>query len=155
MFIHGLFSDKFSKFIISNHVGCLFRGLCFFKKISWLMLKKINFMALGYPYFKKLQSYNRLPGMMRKSVSEQQQLLLETSMHSILQSFQIHLGVAFSYTGKTKMAWRVVSMLIIQVNLNLYSTTVSQLLNEVSSVIGARTLLKVDMVYTPVAIKYY
>jgi hypothetical protein len=119
------------------------------------MLKKINFMALGYPYFKKLQSYNRLPGLMRKSVSEQQQLLLETSMHSILQSFQIHLGVAFSYTGKTKMAWRVVSMLIIQVNLNLYSTTVSQLLNEVSSVIGARTLLKVDMVYTPVAIKYY
>jgi hypothetical protein len=42
-------------------------------------------------------------------------------------------------------------MLIIQVNLYLYSTA----LTEVSSVIGARTLLRVDMVYTSLAIKYY
>jgi hypothetical protein len=35
--------------------------------------------------------------------------------------------------------------------LYLYSTT----LTEVSSVIGAMTLLRIDMVYTSVAIKYY
>jgi hypothetical protein len=46
---------------------------------------------------------------------------------------------------------RGLNMLIIQVTLYLYSTT----LTEVSSVIGARILLRVDIVYTSVAIKYY
>jgi hypothetical protein len=54
--------------------------------------------------------------MMRKSASERQQLLLGTSTHSILPSFQIHRGVVFRCTRKIKLAWRVVNMLIVQVS---------------------------------------
>ncbi|KAI5001829.1 hypothetical protein ZWY2020_026479 [Hordeum vulgare] len=55
-----------------------------------------------------------LPGNLRKSASERQQLLLETSMHLILPSFQIHLAKASSFKTKIKIAWKVLNRLVLQ-----------------------------------------
>jgi hypothetical protein len=91
--------------------------------MTYFVLDCTIVLQTGNPHIYWLPSYNRLHGTLKETASERQLLLLETSMHFILPSFQIHLATAFSYTRKIKIAWQVVNVIMIhQIQVRLLVT---------------------------------